>query len=433
MSKKNNVNYFETFLELRNATLNSKVYRVHYHNHKKKIKCFCFDNKCINKNGITVYACKKDKSLSIDENGFKSAVFYRSIENIELLKIANNEMNKDDKKFEFSCGQCMLKSTRMSSIGPNGFMVLCGQLEDMQIIRDTLLKNIYFSNTKEEEDLAHYIFIIPKDVLLRIAKKEELTDDDLQHFVIPSSHTKFCSKYFSEETLKKYLRNDDSIFLPSIPKLSFKVKAPIEELVKAETLCNELSSDTKVTIQEQGKNLNKILSSLSDDEWWLCHAYLSSSSTDEGDTTKRWELDMPGGKRHPWENTLQGMSREVGEEVKLFMDLVNKDSNNSKKSVFNSEKNSERIFMKPPNKNFVDVVNIEAHANITNTTEDTNAVAITSVSVKDDDNSESLLGVCKAIFNIKRVNEFYFIQVVKGAANKVPTLNSGKEKSTVDG
>ena len=34
---------------------------------------------------------------------------------------------------------------------------------------------------------------------------------------------------------------------------------------------------------------------------------------------------------------------------------------------------------------------------------------------------------------IKRVNEFYFIQVVKGAANKAPTLNSGKEKSTVDG
>ena len=41
--------------------------------------------------------------------------------------------------------------------------------------------------------------------------------------------------------------------------------------------------------------------------------------------------------------------------------------------------------MKPPNKNFVDVVNIEAHANITNTTEDTNAVTITSVSVKDAD------------------------------------------------
>jgi hypothetical protein len=218
--------------------------------------------------------------------------------------------------------ECMLR------LLPNGFGVWQGSEPAVRSLQHMALTGLRAQPADTKiEDAAHYMFVLPVELLKRLAAggrdggweeldaaalkadrrilEELLAKGDVS---LPPQSTATTATTATTAALSGTGTGVDPssfVTLASRPKLHFHIVAALALMQRQQR---------KATRAGAGAGAGT-------GDFWLVTASLGGLTTGTGLEGAVWNLDLPGGKQDPWEShTMQGLTRETREEAGLVLD-----------------------------------------------------------------------------------------------------------------
>ena len=190
---------------------------------------------------------------------------------------------KNNNTFKVSCAACLLEDI------PNGFAcILSTDQDDVDKVRDQA-RQLADENSTKHSDHAHFVATLPLDALMKL------------------DQTKTRSQIQSAQD--------------EIVQLLINQGVPIEPETHEIKLQHHLSALLGLFKDRHRQPIKDPKNNRNDgtqDSSWYC-LVLGFDDT-KGTPRPHWSLDLPGGKRHLGENTLQAAIRETQEETSFVWD-----------------------------------------------------------------------------------------------------------------
>jgi len=184
--------------------------------------------------------------------------------------------NNNNKNYKVSCAACLLEDI------PNGFACISStHRDDVDKVRDRA-RQCADENSSKHSDHAHFVATLPVDALMKL------------------DQTKTRSQI--------HLAQDE------IVQLLINQGIPIEPETHEIKLQHHLSAFLGLFKDRNRQQTNE---GNQDSSW---HCLVLGFDDTKGTPRPHWSLDLPGGKRHLGENTLQAAIRETQEEMSLVWD-----------------------------------------------------------------------------------------------------------------
>jgi len=229
-----------------------------------------------------------------DETGIDA--IHNNNNNNKKTKSPRNSRSYNDlsREYKVSCAACLLEDI------PNGFAcVLSTNQDDVNRVRDQARKA---ANEKIEDrkhsDHAHFVATVPIDTLIRLHR----------------SKTRHQIQTVQDELIQILIHQDIPIEPDTINDI--KLQHHITSFLWLFHDRNEEQINTTPTTK--WSSLDEVSSSSS--PWYCLVLGYDDRKEESHHSTPHWSLDLPGGKRHLGENTLEAAIRETEEETSLVWD-----------------------------------------------------------------------------------------------------------------